>query len=198
LSILSEHKKTITSISWNPRNPDIFVSASHECKLIVWDISKERPVAIYENTKGIPTCIDWCLLHGESVSYISGKGPLFLWSYKGTDLSLSTVKETGGFGSEVTCFRWHHKKTEKVAFGHKDGSLTFCTLGKYNVCCFILSCLMWYWNMSVEYKSYHIHWKWVRYSNFYRKSIENGVKLKNKSLGRGVKEECKHMKLNTN
>ncbi|XP_053398741.1 WD repeat-containing protein 17-like [Mercenaria mercenaria] len=129
LSILSEHKKTITAIAWNPRNPDIFVSASHESKLIVWDISKERPIAIYENTKGIPTDIDWCLLHGESVSYINGKGPLFLWSYKGADLSVSSVKETGGFSSEVTCFKWHQKKTEKVAFGHKDGTLSFCYLG---------------------------------------------------------------------
>lgn len=129
LSILSEHKKTISAISWNPKNPDVLASASYENKVIVWDINKERPLAIFQNTKGIPTALDWCLLHGESVSYIVGKGPLFLWSYNSKDLSVSSVKETGGFSSEVTCFKWHQKKTEKVAVGHKDGSLSFCSLG---------------------------------------------------------------------
>lgn len=133
LSILSEHKKTISAIAWNPKNSDILASASHENKLIVWDVSKERPIAIFQNTKGIPTALDWCLLHGESVSYISGKGPLFLWSYKGTDLTVSSVRETSGFSSEVSCFKWHQKKTEKVAFGHRDGTLSFCALGKQTI-----------------------------------------------------------------
>lgn len=129
-SILSEHKKTISAISWNPRNLDVFATASYENKIIVWDIDQQKPIATYQNLKNPPIAIDWCLLHGEAVSFIHGRGPLFMWQYKGTSLSMSSMKESSGFASDVLCFKWHPKKLETVVFGHKDGSVSFCTLGK--------------------------------------------------------------------
>ena len=129
-SILSEHKKTISAIAWNPRNPNIFATASYENKIIVWDVNEQKPIATFDNLKNPPIAIDWCLLHGEAVSYIHGRGPLYMWQYKGTTLAVSSVKESSGFSSEVLCFKWHPKKFETVVFGHKDGSISLCTLGK--------------------------------------------------------------------
>ncbi|TNN80683.1 WD repeat-containing protein 17 [Liparis tanakae] len=51
-SIMSEHKKTITSISWCPDNPDLFASASADNLLIVWNIAEQKTVARLDNTKG--------------------------------------------------------------------------------------------------------------------------------------------------
>ncbi|KAL4230509.1 Anaphase-promoting complex subunit 4 WD40 domain [Mactra antiquata] len=133
LSILSEHKKSISAIAWNPKDSDIVASAAYDQKIIVWNVQKERPVAIFDLQKGAPTCIDWCLLHGESVSYICGRGPVFLWNYMSNDLSKSSVKESTGFSSDITCFRWHPKKTEKLAYGHKDGTVSFGTLGSKTI-----------------------------------------------------------------
>lgn len=131
-SILAGHKKTISGLSWSPSNPNIFASASYENRIIVWDIEQQRPIATFENLKTPPVALDWCQFHGEAVSFIHGKGPLFMWQYRGAELSISTVKESSGFASDVVCFKWHPKKAETVVFGHKDGSLSFCTLG--NTC----------------------------------------------------------------
>ena len=132
---MAEHKKTISAIAWHPRNKNVFASASLENKIIIWDIVEQKPLSIFENTKVVPMTIGWCLLNGETMSYIHGRGPLFLWAYilpsSTSGSSISSVKDTGSFVSDVTCFRWHEKKTEKVAFGHTDGSVSFCIVGKF-------------------------------------------------------------------
>lgn len=49
---MSEHKKTITAISWCPNNPDLFASASADNLLIVWNVAEQKAVARLDNTKG--------------------------------------------------------------------------------------------------------------------------------------------------
>lgn len=49
---MSEHKKTITAISWCPDNPDLFASASADNLLIVWNVAEKKAVARLDNTKG--------------------------------------------------------------------------------------------------------------------------------------------------
>lgn len=51
-SIMSEHKKTITAISWCPDNPDLFASASADNLLIIWNVAEQKAVARLDNTKG--------------------------------------------------------------------------------------------------------------------------------------------------
>lgn len=51
-SIMSEHKRTITAISWCPGNPDLFASASADNLLIIWNVAEQRTVARLDNTKG--------------------------------------------------------------------------------------------------------------------------------------------------
>lgn len=51
-SIMSEHKKTITAISWCPDNPDLFASASADNLLIIWNVAEQKVVARLDNTKG--------------------------------------------------------------------------------------------------------------------------------------------------
>lgn len=54
-SIMSEHKKTITAISWCPDNLDLFASASADNLLIVWNVAEKKAVARLDNTKGEQT-----------------------------------------------------------------------------------------------------------------------------------------------
>lgn len=49
---MSEHKKTITAISWSPDNPDLFASASADNLLIIWNVAEKKAVARLDNTKG--------------------------------------------------------------------------------------------------------------------------------------------------
>ncbi|KAF4791792.1 WD repeat-containing protein 17 [Turdus rufiventris] len=51
-AIMSEHKKTITAISWCPHNPDVFASASADSLVIIWNVNEQKVVAKLENTKG--------------------------------------------------------------------------------------------------------------------------------------------------
>lgn len=96
-------------------------------------MQKECPISVFETSKGTATSIEWCLLHGQSVSYIIGRGPVYIWMYQGSSLSVSSVKESGPFNSDVTCFKWHPKVSEKLAFGHRDGTVSFGTLGMYKL-----------------------------------------------------------------
>lgn len=50
---MSEHKKTITAISWCPHNPDVFASASADSLVIIWNVNEQKIVAKLDNTKGI-------------------------------------------------------------------------------------------------------------------------------------------------
>ncbi|WAQ98157.1 WDR17-like protein [Mya arenaria] len=128
ISILSEHKKTISAISLNPRNIDILASASYENKIIIWDVSKQRPLAVYKNTKFPPIALDWNFLHGEALTFIGARSSLFLWHYISPD-QISSLKDSGKYSSDVLCFKWHPKLLEKVVFGHRDGSISFSTSG---------------------------------------------------------------------
>lgn len=49
---MSEHKKTITAISWCPHNPEVFASASADNLLIIWNVAEQKAVARLDNTKG--------------------------------------------------------------------------------------------------------------------------------------------------
>ncbi|EMP28946.1 WD repeat-containing protein 17, partial [Chelonia mydas] len=51
-AIMSEHKKTITAISWCPHNPDMFASASADNLVIIWNVAEQKAVAKLDSTKG--------------------------------------------------------------------------------------------------------------------------------------------------
>lgn len=50
---MSEHKRTITAISWCPHNPDMFASASADSLVIIWNVTEQKVVAKLDDTKGI-------------------------------------------------------------------------------------------------------------------------------------------------
>ena len=128
---MAEHKRTITSISWNPRNKDIFATASTECRILVWNVAEQRIVAHLDNVKSAPSCIGWCPHEADAVAYIYGRGPLFIWNFAppggGT---VSKHLESMSFYSNVCQFRWHPKKMGKLVFGHVDGSISVVTPGQ--------------------------------------------------------------------
>ncbi|MBN3284063.1 WDR17 protein, partial [Polyodon spathula] len=123
-AIMSEHKKTITAISWCPHNQDIFASASADNLLIVWNVAEQKVVAKLDNTKGIPASLSWCWSSGDAVAFVSQRGPLYIWTTSGPDSGVVVHKEAHSFLSDISLFRWHPKKKGKIAFGHTDGSLS--------------------------------------------------------------------------
>ncbi|XP_041079563.1 WD repeat-containing protein 17 isoform X2 [Polyodon spathula] len=123
-AIMSEHKKTITAISWCPHNQDVFASASADNLLIVWNVAEQKVVTKLDNTKGIPATLSWCWNSGDAVAFVSQRGPLYIWTISGPDSGVAVHKEAHSFLSDISLFRWHPKKKGKVVFGHTDGSLS--------------------------------------------------------------------------
>ncbi|KAI2668356.1 WD repeat-containing protein 17 [Labeo rohita] len=121
-AIMSEHKKTITAISWCPHNPEVFASASADNLLIIWNVAEQKAVTRLDNTKGIPASLSWCWNAGDSVAFVSHRGPLYVWTISGPDSGVTVHKEAHSFLSDICLFRWHPLKKGKVVFGHTDGS----------------------------------------------------------------------------
>ncbi|XP_036619353.1 WD repeat-containing protein 17 isoform X1 [Trichosurus vulpecula] len=131
-AIMSEHKKTITAISWCPHNPDIFVSGSADHLVIIWNVAEQKVVAKLDNTKGIPTSISWCWNAGDTVAFVSRRGPLIIWTTSGSDVGVTVHKEAHSFLSDICLFRWHPQKRGKIVFGHTDGTLSIFQPGSKN------------------------------------------------------------------
>ncbi|XP_036372772.1 WD repeat-containing protein 17 isoform X2 [Megalops cyprinoides] len=131
-AIMSEHKKTITAISWCPHNPEVFASASADNLLIIWNVAEQKAVARLDNTKGIPASLSWCWNAGDAVAFVSHRGPLYIWTVSGPDSGVAVHKEAHSFLSDICLFRWHPLKKGKVVFGHTDGSLSIFQPGSKN------------------------------------------------------------------
>ncbi|XP_077102749.1 WD repeat-containing protein 17 isoform X2 [Siphateles boraxobius] len=131
-AIMSEHKKTITAISWCPHNPEVFASASADNLLIIWNVAEQKAITRLDNTKGIPASLSWCWNAGDSVAFVSHRGPLYVWSISGPDSGVTVHKEAHSFLSDICLFRWHPLKKGKVVFGHTDGSLSVFQPGSKN------------------------------------------------------------------
>ncbi|XP_038416431.1 WD repeat-containing protein 17 isoform X3 [Canis lupus familiaris] len=123
-AIMSEHKKTITAISWCPHNPDLFASGSTDNLVIIWNVAEQKVIAKLDNTKGIPASLSWCWNVGDAVAFVSHRGPLFVWTISGPDSGVTVHKEAHSFLSDICIFRWHTQKKGKIVFGHIDGSLS--------------------------------------------------------------------------
>ncbi|XP_068869857.1 WD repeat-containing protein 17 isoform X5 [Aphelocoma coerulescens] len=131
-AIMSEHKKTITAISWCPHNPDVFASASADSLVIIWNVNEQKVVAKLDNTKGIPASLSWCWNAGDAVAFVSHRGPLYIWTISGPDSGVTVHREAHSFLSDISLFRWHPKQKGKVVFGHTDGSLSIFQPGSKN------------------------------------------------------------------
>nr|XP_045011862.1 WD repeat-containing protein 17 isoform X4 [Jaculus jaculus] len=131
-AIMSEHKKTITAISWCPHNPDLIASGSSDNLVIIWNVVEQKVTAKLDNTKGIPACLSWCWNTDDAIAFISHKGPLFIWTISGQDNGVSVHKDAHSFISDVCIFRWHTQKKGKVVFGHIDGSISLFQPGNKN------------------------------------------------------------------
>uniref|UniRef100_A0A3Q2HD06 WD repeat domain 17 n=1 Tax=Equus caballus TaxID=9796 RepID=A0A3Q2HD06_HORSE len=123
-AIMSEHKKTITAISWCPHNPDLFASGSTDNLVIIWDVAEQKVIAKLDNTKGMPASLSWCWNADDAVAFASHRGPLFIWTISGPESGVTVHREAHSFLSDICTFRWHAQKRGKVVFGHLDGTLS--------------------------------------------------------------------------
>uniref|UniRef100_A0A286XAU2 WD repeat domain 17 n=1 Tax=Cavia porcellus TaxID=10141 RepID=A0A286XAU2_CAVPO len=123
-AIMSEHKKTITAISWCPHNPDLFASGSTDNLVIIWNVAEQKVIAKLNNTKGTPAFLSWCWNADDAVAFVSDRGPLFIWTISGPDTGVTVHSDAHSFLSDICMFRWHTHKKGKVVFGHIDGSLS--------------------------------------------------------------------------
>ncbi|XP_023375749.1 WD repeat-containing protein 17 [Pteropus vampyrus] len=123
-AIMSEHKKTITAISWCPHNPDLFASGSTDNLVIIWNVAEQKVIAKLDNTKGMPASLSWCWNAHDAVAFVAHRGPLFIWTISGPDSGVTVHKDAHNFLSDISIFRWHTQKKGKVVFGHIDGSLS--------------------------------------------------------------------------
>ncbi|XP_021120602.1 WD repeat-containing protein 17 isoform X2 [Heterocephalus glaber] len=131
-AVMSEHKKTITAISWCPHDPDLFASGSADDSVIIWNAAEQRAIAKLSSAKGTPASLSWCWNADDAVAFVSLRGPLFIWTITGPDSGVTVHKDAHSFLSDICVFRWHTHKKGKVVFGHIDGSLSIFHPGNKN------------------------------------------------------------------
>lgn len=129
---MAQHKKTITCLSWHPKNPDLLATSSSDSRICVWSVSHQKVIATLENIKSVPiTSIGWCPHDPNSIAYICGRGPMYIWNYTSADGGvLSKHLESMTFFSEVCQFRWNQRKIGKLVLGHNDGSISVISPGQ--------------------------------------------------------------------
>ena len=121
---MSEHRKTITTISWHPFDNDLILSASVDPRICVWNVRKQKLVTCFTNLKGaIPATVRWHPTEKSTFGFICGRGPLQLVDIEESDGTSRPVEATL-FLSDVSHFSWNYQHRGKLAFGHVDGSVS--------------------------------------------------------------------------
>ena len=122
---MSEHRKTITTLSWHPFNNDLILSASADPKICVWDVKNQKLVVSFTNLKRtlIPACVGWHPTEKTTFGFICGRGPLQLVNTE-ESVEISRAVEATIFLSDVSHFSWNYQHSGKLAFGHVDGSIS--------------------------------------------------------------------------
>ena len=129
-AILAQHKKTITCLVWHSKNSDILATSSNDCRICIWSVSQQKVISTLDSFNSVPVCIGWCPHDQDSIAYINGRGPMQIWSYTApAEKIVSKYLESVTFFSDVSQFRWNHKKQGKLVFGHVDGSITVINPG---------------------------------------------------------------------
>lgn len=137
---MSEHKKTITSISWNPTNSDLLASSASDKEVIIWNVSLQKVMSKISKISSVPITIEWNPLEENLVTYTTVRGPLVLWKFSEEGSAVTFHKDVNGFSSDVCHFRWHPKLLNKLVVGHVDGSLSLFCAGLDNFERIIISC----------------------------------------------------------
>uniref|UniRef100_H2Z7K9 Gem-associated protein 5 TPR domain-containing protein n=1 Tax=Ciona savignyi TaxID=51511 RepID=H2Z7K9_CIOSA len=129
-SINATHSKTITSISWNTMNPDLFVTSGSDAQICVWDVKKRKCIKSLDKLSYVPKCICWLPSNKtQSVGYTWGRGPISLWD---TATDRTSTLDSTNFSSDISIFRFHHSDASNFVVGHADGSLSFFRSGIRN------------------------------------------------------------------
>ena len=127
-AILAGHKKTITCIAWNPKDPDLLATASTDCCIYIWSVPQQKVINTLGSTKGAPVCIGWCPHEPDSVAYVYGRGPLYIWNPSAPEGGVVSKYLDGmSFFSDICQFRWNQRK---LVFGHADGSISLMCPGQ--------------------------------------------------------------------
>ena len=128
---MCEHKKTITAISWQKSNVNIFASCSTDGLVIVWHVNEQKVVSKLNNVKTPITNIEWHESQKDTLSFMSVDGPLLLWKYTENQCAIVAYKNSQTFSYKVCIFKWNLKDKEKVCYGHNDGSISVCGSKSY-------------------------------------------------------------------
>ncbi|XP_076315846.1 WD repeat-containing protein 17-like [Tachypleus tridentatus] len=128
-SIMSEHKKTITCLTWHQTNEDCLASASVDPKICIWNVAQHALLACLKTPLTTPTLITWYPEEIDSLVYLESQGPLYLWRFSKSGNCSSgnygtLLKEIQPFLSSVTQIQWNSLETRHLALGHQDGTVS--------------------------------------------------------------------------
>ena len=133
---MSEHKKTITSVAFHPRDKDILASSSADYKICIWHIVKHTLLASLITPVTIPGLMAWFPLEEDCLAYCDGKGPIYLWKYtiNGKDKTSQTLKEITSLSSNISQLKWHPTSFDRFVLGHADGTISLYIQGNRVSC----------------------------------------------------------------
>lgn len=130
-SIMAEHKKTVSTISWSPHDKDLIATASITNRIIIWNVAEQKTVARLDVATGTPRSLAWGVPDKNSVIFMDCRGPMQMWNFMAGQ-TVVNHKDAQNFASDVCQFRCHPQNPEKIAIGHMDGSISFLCPGRFS------------------------------------------------------------------
>ena len=122
--LLADHRKTITAVSWHPRNPDLLASAAEDQRVCVWSVSRQLILCSISLCR-TPTLASWCSISAnrEVVSFSTASGPIQVWEPKEGSEPLQ-FRESHPYSRGLRLYRWHPSIPGRLAVAHSDARLT--------------------------------------------------------------------------
>ncbi|XP_047126670.1 WD repeat-containing protein 17 isoform X1 [Hydra vulgaris] len=128
-SIMCEHKKTITAITFKKNAVNILASTCLNKVVIVWDICRQCVISKLENLNNEILSLEWCPFYNNTLAFVLEKKVLNLWDYSSI-VNNVTIYDTPKFSHSISTFKWNGLNSNKLCFGHVNGSLSFLCSGK--------------------------------------------------------------------
>ncbi len=124
-SIMCEHTKTITAITWHPSNSNIIASCSSEEYIVVWNIRERKVEAKLDSVRAPIANIEWRRgVAKDTLSFMCTRGRLLCWEVNNSKDAIVVHKNNDSFVCDVCVFKWNVKDANKVCYGHTDGSIS--------------------------------------------------------------------------
>uniref|UniRef100_H2ZMN8 GATOR2 complex protein WDR24 n=1 Tax=Ciona savignyi TaxID=51511 RepID=H2ZMN8_CIOSA len=131
LVVLSDHRRTVTKISFHPKEPSRLLSGSQDCTMRMFDLRKKECTAIFHSKADGVRCVEFSPFHYFMFAASFDNGNVQIWDYRQKSTYLTQFLAHKG---SVYTLNWHPDEEEKnkIATGGRDNMVKIWDVGSSN------------------------------------------------------------------